>query len=48
VIDALADLLVQQGLDMKLEETNKYSSFFKAEKAPGMEDMSSALTCPMQ
>jgi hypothetical protein len=47
VIDALADMLVRQGLSIRWAEANKYSAFFKAEKALKGEDIST-LTCPMQ
>jgi hypothetical protein len=51
VINALADLLVRQGLDMGLTEANKHSAFFKAERAernrPNSEE-ESTFTCAMQ
>jgi hypothetical protein len=47
VIDALADMLVRQGLPMALAEVNKYNAFFKAQKTSETDDMY-ILTCPMQ
>jgi hypothetical protein len=47
LIDALADMLVRQGLPMSLAEVNKYSAFFKAQKTSKADEMP-ILTCPMQ